>query len=283
MTGVDTAAVPGLERVGSLRVEVGNPVDLGSSPLGQRRMVAILGGSLDGQLGRGTILPGGADWQTMHADGSLSVEAHYSIRLADAVITGASQGLGRALAEALADRGWRLIIDARRTDRLAAATEDLAERTTVIALAGDITDAAHRAVPARGCSVPALPGGGHDRPDERAQSGRQPRSAAMSQLIEPAPTRPSPRRGWAIAPADLLSVIALGATVVAGWPLVAALRAPPPLSALIAHMSGMLAGYGVVVLLALMSRAPALERGVGADVLTRWHGRGGRNRRDLDR
>jgi ferredoxin-NADP reductase/DMSO/TMAO reductase YedYZ heme-binding membrane subunit len=38
----------------------------------------------------------------------------------------------------------------------------------------------------------------------------------------------------------------------------------------------MLAGYGVLVLLALMSRAPALERGVGADVLSRWHGRGGR-------
>lgn len=38
----------------------------------------------------------------------------------------------------------------------------------------------------------------------------------------------------------------------------------------------MLAGYGVLVLLALMARAPALERGVGADVLARWHARGGR-------
>jgi predicted ferric reductase len=37
----------------------------------------------------------------------------------------------------------------------------------------------------------------------------------------------------------------------------------------------MLAGYGVLVLLALMSRVPALERGVGADVLARWHRYGG--------
>ena len=37
------------------------------------------------------------------------------------------------------------------------------------------------------------------------------------------------------------------------------------------HVAGMLAGYGVLVLLALMSRAPVLERQVGSDVLARWH------------
>jgi predicted ferric reductase len=72
--------------------------------------------------------------------------------------------------------------------------------------------------------------------------------------------------------------IALGASAVAAWPAIVALRGPRPLQLmpLAAHVSGMLAGYGVVVLLALMSRAPALERGVGADVLARWHARGGR-------
>jgi predicted ferric reductase len=39
---------------------------------------------------------------------------------------------------------------------------------------------------------------------------------------------------------------------------------------------GLLAGYGVVVLVALMARLPPLERGVGADRLTRWHAMGGR-------
>jgi ferredoxin-NADP reductase len=42
------------------------------------------------------------------------------------------------------------------------------------------------------------------------------------------------------------------------------------------RITGLLAGYAVVVLLALMSRAPALERGVGTDRLARWHAIGGR-------
>jgi NAD(P)-dependent dehydrogenase (short-subunit alcohol dehydrogenase family) len=61
-----------------------------------------------------------------------------------AVVTGASQGLGLALAEALAARGWTLVLDARRADRLEAAVARLATVTDVIAIAGDVTDPAHR-------------------------------------------------------------------------------------------------------------------------------------------
>jgi predicted ferric reductase len=42
------------------------------------------------------------------------------------------------------------------------------------------------------------------------------------------------------------------------------------------RITGLLAGYVIVVLLALMARVPALERGVGADRLARWHAMGGR-------
>lgn len=42
------------------------------------------------------------------------------------------------------------------------------------------------------------------------------------------------------------------------------------------RITGLLAGYGVVVLVALMARLPPLERGIGADRLARWHARGGR-------
>jgi len=61
-----------------------------------------------------------------------------------AIITGASRGLGRALADALADRGWRLVIDARNEAELETARAELAERTEVLAVAGDVADPWHR-------------------------------------------------------------------------------------------------------------------------------------------
>jgi NAD(P)-dependent dehydrogenase (short-subunit alcohol dehydrogenase family) len=59
-----------------------------------------------------------------------------------AIVTGASRGLGLALATALASEGWRLVVDARDGDALTAATEQLGHNVT--AIAGDVTDAAHR-------------------------------------------------------------------------------------------------------------------------------------------
>jgi len=60
-----------------------------------------------------------------------------------AIVTGASRGLGLALARELADRGWGLVIDARGTEALEAARAELAERTVVRAMAGDVADEAH--------------------------------------------------------------------------------------------------------------------------------------------
>jgi NAD(P)-dependent dehydrogenase (short-subunit alcohol dehydrogenase family) len=62
-----------------------------------------------------------------------------------AIVTGASRGLGRALAGALAERGWRLVIDAREAGTLAEAATALSALTAVAALAGDIADPEHRA------------------------------------------------------------------------------------------------------------------------------------------
>jgi NAD(P)-dependent dehydrogenase (short-subunit alcohol dehydrogenase family) len=61
-----------------------------------------------------------------------------------AIVTGASRGLGLALARGLAERGWGLVIDARGEEALAAARAELARQTEVAALAGDVADERHR-------------------------------------------------------------------------------------------------------------------------------------------
>lgn len=70
-----------------------------------------------------------------------------------ALITGASRGLGRALARSLAGRGWNLIITARNAKDLRAVRDEVATLTHVAAIPGDVKDEDHRhmlAVLARG-------------------------------------------------------------------------------------------------------------------------------------
>jgi len=61
-----------------------------------------------------------------------------------ALITGASRGLGLALARALAQVDWTLIIDARGEEALESARSELSKETRVIAIPGDISDPEHR-------------------------------------------------------------------------------------------------------------------------------------------
>jgi len=60
-----------------------------------------------------------------------------------AIVTGASQGFGRAVAELLAKRRLSLIITARHADALDEAASELRTDTSVVALAGDVADGAH--------------------------------------------------------------------------------------------------------------------------------------------
>jgi NAD(P)-dependent dehydrogenase (short-subunit alcohol dehydrogenase family) len=66
----------------------------------------------------------------------------YSSRTA--LITGASRGLGLALARRLARDGWSLIIDARGAEALEAARVELEALSSVMALPGDVADEEHR-------------------------------------------------------------------------------------------------------------------------------------------
>ncbi len=58
-----------------------------------------------------------------------------------AIVTGASRGLGLALARALSERGWRLVIDAREAAPLEAAAAGLPD---AVALPGDVSDPSHQ-------------------------------------------------------------------------------------------------------------------------------------------
>lgn len=97
-----------------------------------------------------------ADYPRTHAEGDMTAnETGAQAGERTALITGATRGLGLALARALAARGWNLIIDGRDANRLRAARNELAAATHVAAIAGDVTDPAHRralAVLARGHS-----------------------------------------------------------------------------------------------------------------------------------
>jgi NAD(P)-dependent dehydrogenase (short-subunit alcohol dehydrogenase family) len=61
-----------------------------------------------------------------------------------AIITGASRGLGLALARELATRNWALVLDARGAEELEVAARELGQLTEVAALPGDVRDEAHR-------------------------------------------------------------------------------------------------------------------------------------------
>ena len=62
-----------------------------------------------------------------------------------ALVTGASRGLGRALATALSGREWRLVLDGRDAARLASTVAALPRPDLVTAVAGDVADPRHRA------------------------------------------------------------------------------------------------------------------------------------------
>ena len=62
-----------------IRAQVGTPQELGEGPRGRRRIIQILGGTFSGPDMRGKILPGGADWQIVRADGFTELDTRYTL------------------------------------------------------------------------------------------------------------------------------------------------------------------------------------------------------------
>jgi GNAT superfamily N-acetyltransferase len=71
---------PRFEFLMNLAVDVGDVMSMGAAPLGERRVVSILGGTFEGPGMRGEVLPGGADWQIARTDGVLDIDASYVLK-----------------------------------------------------------------------------------------------------------------------------------------------------------------------------------------------------------
>jgi hypothetical protein len=85
---------PALRFLYTSSVEVGNPMVVGSTPYGERRIIPILGGSFAGPRLSGKILPGGADWQIVRTDDTAELEARYTLETDDgALIYVLNQGI----------------------------------------------------------------------------------------------------------------------------------------------------------------------------------------------
>ena len=86
-----------------LRVDLAEPLDLGHTPAGHRRVINIVGGDFSGERLSGVVLQGGADWQIVRADGVAVLDARYTLRATDgALVQVTSQGLRRGPPEVMA-------------------------------------------------------------------------------------------------------------------------------------------------------------------------------------
>ncbi|EHR62500.1 DUF3237 domain-containing protein [Saccharomonospora cyanea] len=91
-----------LERIARVHVELDDALQVGPTARGVRRVVPITGGRIDGDRLRGEILPGGADWQLVHDDGSTTIDTRYTARTDDgALVYLATSGVRHGTADVL--------------------------------------------------------------------------------------------------------------------------------------------------------------------------------------
>jgi hypothetical protein len=86
---------PTLEFAFEENVTLGAAVRVGATAIGGRNIIPITGGSFAGPAIRGTIMPGGWDWQLIRADGCIHIKADYMLRTDDGVVINVvNQGFG---------------------------------------------------------------------------------------------------------------------------------------------------------------------------------------------
>ena len=78
-TTSSAAAAPQLVFAFELRAQVGAPAEIGAVTHGRRRIVPILGGTVQGPMLKGKVVPGGADWQVIQPDGFTELDTRYTL------------------------------------------------------------------------------------------------------------------------------------------------------------------------------------------------------------
>jgi hypothetical protein len=72
----------------TMKLLADKPQVLGRTPMGERRIVAVTGGSFEGARLSGTVQPGGSDWIIARPDGSLKLDVRLSLKTSDGALIG---------------------------------------------------------------------------------------------------------------------------------------------------------------------------------------------------
>jgi hypothetical protein len=103
------------EPIFRIRAELGEMQHFGQTPYGERRVIDITGGTVEGPRVKGRILPGGADWQIVRADGVIDLDARYTIECeGGGRILVVSQGMRHGPPDVLAALHRGDVVDASR-------------------------------------------------------------------------------------------------------------------------------------------------------------------------
>jgi hypothetical protein len=69
-------------------IDVAPPSIVGKTPSVERRVGEITGGRFEGERLRGSILPGGSDWQSVHTDGAWELNVRFVMETVDGQLIG---------------------------------------------------------------------------------------------------------------------------------------------------------------------------------------------------
>jgi hypothetical protein len=78
--------MPTLKPLLKAQITLAPPLEVGDTPAGRRRIIEITGGTFQGERLRGKVLPGGADWQVIRADGVAYLDTRYTLQTHDGAL-----------------------------------------------------------------------------------------------------------------------------------------------------------------------------------------------------